>query len=154
MAIRFDRTNLGPILNSSLDLGERIKILRLEAGLSLPDLADKAGISKSVLFQLETSDSPNPSLETLQKIAKALGVTLAALLDKGGVRAKRGTLPDRIDDALKEMIASLSKENVAVNEAALDALYVLQERDGAPKTAEDWRWLYDTIVLKLNQKKK
>jgi transcriptional regulator with XRE-family HTH domain len=137
-----------------LDLGERIKILRLEAGLSLPDLADKAGISKSVLFQLETSDAPNPSLETLQKVAKALGVTLAALLDKGGVRAKRGILPDRIDDALKEMIASLSKENIAVNEAALDALYVLQERDGAPKAAEDWRWLYDTIVLKLNQKRK
>jgi transcriptional regulator with XRE-family HTH domain len=137
-----------------MDLGERIKILRLEAGLSLPDLADKAGISKSVLFQLETSDAPNPSLETLQKVAKALAVTLAALLDKGGVRAKRRILPDRIDDALKEMIASLPKENVAVNEAALDALYVLQERDGAPKTAEDWRWLYDTIVLKLNQKRK
>jgi len=137
-----------------LDLAERIKILRLEAGHSLPDLAEKAAISKSVLFQLETSDTPNPSLETLQKIAKALGVTLAALLDKGGVRAKRRTLPDHIDDALKEMIASLPKENVSVNEAALDALYVLQERDGAPKTAEDWRWLYDTIVLKLNQKKK
>jgi transcriptional regulator with XRE-family HTH domain len=136
-----------------LDLGERIKILRLEAGLSLPDLADRAQISKSVLFQLETSDSPNPSLETLQKVAKALGVTLANLLDKGGVRTKRGVPPDRVDDALKEMIASLNKEDVTVNEATLDALYVLQERKGAPKTAADWRWLYDTISLKLSQKK-
>jgi transcriptional regulator with XRE-family HTH domain len=137
-----------------LDLGERIKILRLEAGLSLPALAEAANISKSVLFQLETSEAPNPSLETLQKVAKALGVTLANLLDRGGIRAKRGVLPDRIDDALKEMIASLNKENVVVNEAALDALYVLQERKGAPKIAADWRWLYDTIALKLEQKKK
>jgi len=137
-----------------LNLGERIKILRLESHLSLPDLADKAGISKSVLFQLETSEAPNPSLETLQKIAKALGVTLAVLLEKGGVKAKRGVLPDRIDDALKEMIASLAKQDIATNEAALDALYVLQEREGAPKTAADWRWLYDTIVLKLTQKKR
>lgn len=137
-----------------MDLGERIKILRLEAGLSLPDLAAEARISKSVLFQVETSEAPNPSLETLQKIAKALGVTLAALLEKGGVKAKRGVLPDRIDDALKEMIASLAKQNIEANEAALDALYVLQEREGAPKTAADWRWLYDTIVLKLTQKKK
>jgi transcriptional regulator with XRE-family HTH domain len=137
-----------------LNLGERIKILRLEAQLSLPDLAEKAGISKSVLFQLENAEDPNPSLETLQKVAKALGVTLAALLEKGGVKAKRGVLPDRIDDALKEMIGSLGKQNIAINPAALDALYVLQEREGAPKTAEDWRWLYDTIVLKLTQKKK
>jgi transcriptional regulator with XRE-family HTH domain len=136
-----------------LNLGERIKILRQEAQLSLPALAEKADISKSVLFQLETSEAPNPSLDTLQKIAKALGVTLAALLEKGGVRAKR-VLPDRIDEALREMIADLPKQKIAVNEAALDALYVLQEREGAPKSAEDWRWLYDTIVLKLTQRKK
>lgn len=121
--------------------------------MTLPGLADAAGISKSVLFQLETSDSPNPSLETLQKVAKALNVTLANLLEKGGVRAKRGTLPDRIDDSLKEMIASLNKEEAPINEAVLDSLYVLQERKGAPKTASDWRWLYDTISLKLGQKK-
>lgn len=119
----------------------------------MPALAEKADISKSVLFQLETSEAPNPSLDTLQKIAKALGVTLAALLEKGGVRAKR-VLPDRIDEALREMIADLPKQKIAVNEAALDALYVLQEREGAPKSAEDWRWLYDTIVLKLTQRKK
>lgn len=136
-----------------MDLGERIKILRLEAQLSLPALAEKAEISKSVLFQLETSEAPNPSLETLQKIAKALGVTLAALLEKGSVRAKR-VMPDRIDDALKEMIGDLRREKIPVNEAALDALYVLQEREGAPKATEDWRWLYDTIVLKLGQRRK
>jgi transcriptional regulator with XRE-family HTH domain len=137
-----------------LNLGERIRILRTEAQLSLPALAEKADISKSVLFQIENSEAPNPSLETLQKIAKALGTTLADLLVvKGTVRAKRD-MPDRIDPALKEMIESLKKQKVAVNEAALDALYVLQERKGAPKTAVDWRWLYDTIVLKLNQKKK
>lgn len=127
--------------------------MRGETQLSLPALADKAKISKSVLFEIENSDQPNPSLDTLQKIAKALDVTLATLLDKGGVKA-RSPLPERVEDALKEMIASLGKENVPVNKAALDALYVLQERQGAPKTADDWRWLYDTIVLKLNQKKK
>lgn len=137
-----------------MNLGERIRILRGEAHLSLPALAEKAGISKSVLFQIENADEPNPSLETLQKIAKALDVTLAGLLEKGGVKVKRGALPERLDPVLKEMIASLGKENVPINKAALDALYVLQEREGAPKTAEDWRWLYDTIVLKLNQKKK
>jgi len=92
-------------------------------------------------------------LETLQKIAKALDVTLAVLLEQGGVKVKRGALPDRLDPALKEMITSFGKENVPINKAALDALYVLQEREGAPKTAEDWRWLYDTIVLNSIRKR-
>jgi transcriptional regulator with XRE-family HTH domain len=83
-------------------------------------LAEKAEISKSILFQLETSEAPNPSLETLQKIAKALGVTLAALLEKGSARAKR-VMPDRIDDALKEMIGDLRRQKLPVNKAALDA---------------------------------
>jgi transcriptional regulator with XRE-family HTH domain len=116
-------------------------------------LADKAKISKSVLFQLENSETPNPSLETLNKVAKALGVTIAMLLDKPGVKAKR-VIPDHVDQCLKQMIASLKKERTTVNQAAIDALYVLQEREGAPKTEDDWRWLYDTISLKLNQRKR
>lgn len=136
-----------------MNLSERIRILRTEAQLSLPALAEKAKISKSVLFQIENSESPNPSLDTLQKIAKALGTTLAELLSTQGVRAKR-SLPHRLDPALEEMMSGLRQENTPVNEAALDALYVLQERAGAPKAAADWRWLYDSIVLKLGQKRR
>lgn len=136
-----------------MNLGERIRILRAEAHLSLPALAENAKISKSVLFQIENSESPNPSLETLQKIAKALGTTLAELLSTQGVRTKRA-LPERVDPELEEMISGLRKEKGPVNQAALDALYVLQERTGSPKSAADWRWLYDSIVLKLGQKRK
>ena len=138
------RTNGLP--SRSLSIGQRVKNRRLELHLTLPDLADKAKISKSVLFQLENS-------ETLNKVAKALGVTIAMLLDKPGIKAKR-VIPDHVDQCLKQMIASLKKERTAVNQAAIDALYVLQEREGAPKTEDDWRWLYDTISLKLNQRKR
>lgn len=136
-----------------MKLGERIRILRTEAHLSLPVLAQKADISKSVLFQIETSESANPSLDTLQKIAKALGTTLAELLSTQGVRAKR-QLPARLDPELEKMIAGLREDKSPINEAALDALYVLQERSGGSKTAADWRWLYDSIVLRLGKKQK
>ena len=136
-----------------MHIGHRINSLRTEQGISLPLLAEKAGISKGLLYSIETSEKPpNPSLDTLSKISKALAITVAELLGRGTVQSKRH-VPERIVPELKKMIEAMGKEREPVNEAALDALYVLQEREGAPKTAEDWRWLYRSICLSLESRK-
>ncbi|MFO7151884.1 MAG: helix-turn-helix domain-containing protein [Bacillota bacterium] len=51
--------------------GERISILRRERGLSLSELAERAGISATYLCQIENG-KVLPSLATLKAIAKAL----------------------------------------------------------------------------------
>jgi transcriptional regulator with XRE-family HTH domain len=61
-------------------LGERIKALRLERELQQRQLAEKAGMTPSMVSQIE-SGRLTPSLNTLGKIAGALGVTIAALFD-------------------------------------------------------------------------
>jgi transcriptional regulator with XRE-family HTH domain len=53
---------------------------RARAGLSLTELARRAGIAKSTLSQLE-SGVGNPSLETLWALAQALGIALSRLVD-------------------------------------------------------------------------
>lgn len=53
---------------------------RTRAGLSLSELAKRAGIAKSTLSQLETA-SGNPSVETLWALAVALGVPFSALVE-------------------------------------------------------------------------
>lgn len=53
---------------------------RARAGLSLTELARRAGIAKSTLSQLE-GGSGNPSLETLWALGVALGVPLSRLVD-------------------------------------------------------------------------
>jgi len=53
---------------------------RARAGLSLTELAKRAGIAKSTLSQLENGVG-NPSLETLWALAQALGVPLSRLVD-------------------------------------------------------------------------
>src|SRR6202034_2116265 len=53
---------------------------RARTGLSLTDLAKRAGIAKSTLSQLENGVG-NPSLETLWALARALGVPLSRLVD-------------------------------------------------------------------------
>jgi transcriptional regulator with XRE-family HTH domain len=65
-----------------------IKILRMQKRLSQQDIADRAGISAVTVSRIETGFE-QPKIETLEKIAEALGVTAAYLLEyektiKGG----------------------------------------------------------------------
>ncbi|GAA4874578.1 XRE family transcriptional regulator [Kitasatospora sp. NPDC048365] len=53
---------------------------RERAGVSMSELAKRAGIAKSTLSQLE-SGSGNPSVETLWAIGAALGVPFSRLVD-------------------------------------------------------------------------
>lgn len=59
----------------------KITMTRLQAGLTLPKLADKAGISKGNLSKIENHAS-NLSVDTLLKLAKALCVSPSRLLPK------------------------------------------------------------------------
>jgi transcriptional regulator with XRE-family HTH domain len=63
---------------------------RARAGVSLTELARRAGIAKSTLSQLE-SGAGNPSLETLWALGTALGIPLSRLIDppRGGVQVIR-----------------------------------------------------------------
>jgi transcriptional regulator with XRE-family HTH domain len=61
-------------------LGARIKALRLERELQQRQLAEKAGLTPSMVSQIE-SGRLTPSLHTLGKLAGALGVTIAGLFD-------------------------------------------------------------------------
>jgi transcriptional regulator with XRE-family HTH domain len=61
-------------------LGARIKTLRLERELQQRQLAEKAELTPSMVSQIE-SGRLTPSLNTLGKIAAALGVPIAALFD-------------------------------------------------------------------------
>ncbi|MGW3458063.1 helix-turn-helix domain-containing protein [Streptomyces olivaceoviridis] len=57
-----------------------LKRERGRTGLSLSELAKRAGIAKSTLSQLEAA-SGNPSMETIWALAVALGVPFSALVE-------------------------------------------------------------------------
>ena len=62
-------------------LGDRIQTLREQAGLSQPELARLAEIPVSTLRGLEIGRR-EPKFSTAAKLAKAIGVSLEAFLDK------------------------------------------------------------------------
>lgn len=63
-----------------MSLGERVRALRMERGLQQRQLAEKADLTPSMVSQIE-SGRLTPSLNTLRRLADALGVTIASLFD-------------------------------------------------------------------------
>ncbi len=62
-----------------IHVGEKVKTLREQKGLSLKDLADLTGFSTALLSQME-NHLVSPSLGTMIKLAKALGVKVGDFL--------------------------------------------------------------------------
>jgi len=62
-------------------IGKNIRKIREEAGMNQRELAKKAGISHQYISDVERGRA-TPSIAFLEKIAKALGVRLAILLNK------------------------------------------------------------------------
>lgn len=63
-------------------VGANVRRLRIQAGISLADLASAAGMSKTTLHGIELGQA-NPTLSTLWALATALRVSLGELLDTG-----------------------------------------------------------------------
>lgn len=59
-----------------MEIGSRIKTLRIVKGLTQEELADRAELSKGFISQLER-DLTSPSISTLSDILQCLGVSVA-----------------------------------------------------------------------------
>ena len=63
-----------------LKIGDRIKAAREKAKWSQSRLAKEAGIQPSTVSQIESGERQKPSIDVLEKIAKALSTTVNQLL--------------------------------------------------------------------------
>ena len=61
-------------------MATKIKALRERRRLTQEQLAERAGVSRTYLARLETARQ-DPTLSTLEKLAKALGVKVGRLLE-------------------------------------------------------------------------
>jgi len=67
-------------MTSGKTISENIKKLRAKLGLTQDDLAKKADIKYTTLMKVESGTVNKPSVQTMAKIAKALGVPIENLL--------------------------------------------------------------------------
>lgn len=63
-----------------MTIGERLRALRKEAGLTQKELGERLGVSASMIGQYETN-LRNPKFETLEKICDVLNVSMSEFID-------------------------------------------------------------------------
>ncbi len=66
---------------NNLEVGTRIKLLRINQKRTLQEIADNCGLSKSMISKIE-NDKTIPSVASLVKIAATLGTSISGLLEQ------------------------------------------------------------------------
>ncbi len=66
-------------------LGDWIRVSRMQQSMSQRELADRSGLSRSYLCDIERGRGAQPSVTTLDKLAAALGVSRMELLRAAGI---------------------------------------------------------------------
>ncbi|WP_409178322.1 helix-turn-helix domain-containing protein [Brevibacillus fortis] len=89
-------------------IGSRIQQLRIDKGLSLSDLAERAGVAKSYLSSIERGIQRNPSIQFLEKIALVLNVTVDTLLQE-----KDNPSSENVDEEWYKLIEEAMKSGVS-----------------------------------------
>jgi len=124
-----------------MPVGREIRRRREEQGLSLTDLARLAGVSKGYLSEIESNSAARPSAATLFKIASALGTSVGELLGKSGPDSQPVNLD--IPESLRQFA-----EEAKLPDAEVRMLAGIRYRGKSPKTADDWRYIYESIRLR------
>ncbi len=100
---------------------ERVKSLRLSAGLSLDQAASRIGCSKAHLWAFEQGNSRNPTLRLVSAIAQAYGLSIA----------------DFMNGADKPKVASGTLAAMMAVSEAVEAAYRRGYADGKANRADD-----------------
>ena len=70
-----------------MDIGKKITAYRNQAGMTIDDLAGRAGVSKGTLNKIISGETKSPTIAVMSALARALGRSLADFDDAGAVGA-------------------------------------------------------------------
>jgi transcriptional regulator with XRE-family HTH domain len=136
-----------------MSLAQRLREARESAGLTLDELAAKAEISKTYLWELEKDESgeKKPSAEILLRIANALSITIAELMGLPTVRMKERQVA--LSKSLQEFKERMKQLRTPLSDQDIQELATMSFRGGRPRTVDEWHELYLTLE-RLARKRK
>ena len=121
-----------------MKLGERLRLIRKENQLTLKELSQRAKLSVPYLSDMERS-VVNPSFDTLQKVAKAYGMSVRDLIRGVETLGKSSTTdyPQGFQSFL-ERYETLYK----INDDWKESLLKVNFRGRQPTSETEWLELY------------
>ena len=150
--------------NESQTIGERLRARRVELGLTLAEVAEKAGLSLPYVSNLERGRG-NPTLEALGALARALDVPLGTLVgDSGPIEPLQVVLasappsllqfsrsPD-FQETVQDLAERQGESVEAMRQKVLVGLVSSPQRSSGEPTEEDWRRILDAYSLILKKR--
>jgi transcriptional regulator with XRE-family HTH domain len=130
-------------------LGLKIRFLRQGKGWSLADLAEKSGVPKAYISDLENGAAGKPNIQYIFNIAEALDVTLDDLLKDATAKEQRarrrssGELPPGLAELQQELALSLEP----LSEDDVEMLAQVNFRGNRPRDKEGWRFVLQAIRM-------
>lgn len=94
-------------------LGDNIKKLRDRAGMSITNLSEASGVGRSTISEIESGKAQNPKNNTINAIAKALGVNISTLTE---MEIEHEYVITDVEEAMNVI---LSQENLMLHGEAL-----------------------------------
>ena len=128
-----------------MDIGSNIKKYREMRGLTLPELAERAAVSKAFLWEIESGNSKRPGAEILFKIAEALQVTIAHLMGKEPSVNSKALIEPEINQGLWDFISERKRQGHPLDPEDIKSLSFVQLRGGRPTTKEQWSLIYGML---------
>lgn len=144
-----------------MDIGDKIKALRLEKGLTLEQLGDKVGVGKSTVRKWEDGLIQNMRRDKIAKLASALDTTPAYLMGWEEMSPDKPSDDLSLNDHERDLI--LAYRSKPAMQAAVDTLlglasssspsgsgYICKSNDGDGKTVSSI--IADDVIETIKEK--
>ncbi|MBE0467407.1 MAG: helix-turn-helix domain-containing protein [Candidatus Desulforudis sp.] len=119
------------------DLGRRIRRLREDMGLTVTELAERVGVTKGYISQIESGAVKKVAASHLFDIAQVLNTDIGYLLGRKVVLEQADTL---VTQELKELQAAYD-----VNPEDIKMLASIEFRGERPKTVDGWKFILEAL---------
>jgi transcriptional regulator with XRE-family HTH domain len=113
------------MIQTTTQLGKRLRELRVNARLTQRELGDRSHVSHSYISQLETGKRKNSTLDVLREITRALSYPLDRLLRDAGLLPQTGD--SERDDLIWRIVEGLDRLPEDVMRAKLREIDILAE---------------------------
>lgn len=120
------------------EFGKTVRLRRRQEGLSQQELADKVGISRNYLSQIERGQATNLSWQVMENLTSVLGLKGAPT----GIIEEMGDIPPSLAEFAAA--AGLPPDDVQM-------LARLKYRGQQPTTPEKWELLYNVIKMTVGK---
>jgi transcriptional regulator with XRE-family HTH domain len=130
-------------------LGATIRFLRHGKGWALAELADKSGVSKAYISDLENGAAGKPNIQYVFNVATALDATLDDLL-KGATAKEQRARKRRSTEDLPPGLSELQRD-LALSDDDVEMLAQVNFRGNRPRDKEGWRFVLQAIQMAGDQ---